>query len=115
MNDRDAERPTPNLTFEYELDARPETVWRAISVPAYRQKWLPDADLAEAEPIAATPGAEVRYRLRDDAPPFLESVVTFQVEPNGEGARLRIIHELTDARVMRRTANDNRSTLMRAA
>ena len=115
MNDRDAERPTPNLTFEYELDAKPETVWRAISVPAYRQKWLPDADLAAAEPIGSTSGAEVRYRLRNDAPPFVESVVTFQVEPNGEGARLRIIHELIDARVMRRTANDNRSTMLRAA
>jgi len=115
MNDREAEPPTPNLTFEYELDARPETVWRAISVPAYRRKWLPDADLAEPEPIAATPGAEVRYRLRDDAPPFLESVVTFQVEPNGDGARLRIIHQLTDARVMRGAANDNCSAVMRAA
>ena len=37
--------------------------------------------------------------MRDDAPPFLESLVTFQIEPDGEGGtRLRIIHELADAR-----------------
>ena len=76
---------------------------------------MPDADLAEAEPIAATPGAEVRYRLREESPPFVESVVTFQVVPNGDGARLRIIHELTDARTLQGAANDNRSTVMRAA
>jgi len=107
--------PPSELTFEYEFDAPPEKLWRAIAAPAFRAKWLPDADLAAAEPIASTPGEQVSYRLRDDAPPFLESVVTFRVAPNGDGgARLKIVHRLTDARVAPPAANDNR-LLMRAA
>ncbi|RTG45752.1 polyketide cyclase, partial [Serratia marcescens] len=61
------------------------------------------------EPLAATPGEAVSYRLRDDQPPFLESVVTLQIVPDpGGGSLLRIIHQL-DA------ANDGPPTVMRAA
>ena len=50
------------IALEYELDAAPEKVWRAIAVAAFRERWLPGADLAEPEPIASIPGVEVRYR-----------------------------------------------------
>ena len=45
------------LVLDYELDAPPEKVWRALSIPALRDQWLPGGDLADAEPLAATPGA----------------------------------------------------------
>lgn len=68
-----------------------------------------DGDLAQAEPLATTPGEAVSYRLRDDQPPFRESVVTLQIVPDaGGGGLLRIIHQL-DA------ANDGPTTVMRAA
>jgi len=44
------------IALEYELDAKPEKVWRAIAVAAFRERWLPNADLAEPEPIASVPG-----------------------------------------------------------
>ena len=53
------------IALEYELDAEPEKVWRAIAVAAFRERWLPEADLAEPEPIASIPGVEIRYRMRD--------------------------------------------------
>lgn len=119
MSDVDREKSATDLTFEYELDAPPDKVWRAISIPAFRERWLPESDLASAEPVVSTPGREVHYRLRDDAPPFLESVVTFRVEPSGEDrARLRIIHRLIGARLGPPTlllANDNRRAQARAA
>ena len=108
-----------DLVLDYELDAPPEKVWRALSNPALREKWLPKQDLADATPISTTPGEEVRYRMRDDEPPFLESIVTFQLTPNeAGGTRLRIIHGVVTTRLMPRTlqaANSNRRTLMRAA
>ena len=59
--------------------------------------------------MAATSGEAVSYRLRDDQPPFLESVVTLQIVPDaGGGSLLRIIQQL-DA------ANDGPTTVMRAA
>lgn len=109
MNKRAEQPPRDRLILEYSLDAPPEKVWRALSIPALREQWLPTGDLAQAEPLAATPGEAVSYRLRDDQPPFLESVVTLQIVPNADGGSvLRIIHQL-DA------ANDGPTTVMRAA
>ena len=94
------------IALEVELDARPEKVWRAIAIPAFRDRWLPQADLAEPEPIASVPGVEVRYRMREGAP-LPESTVTFRIEPGPRGGTLfRIIHRIEgDAR--RTGANDN--------
>ncbi|WP_407157103.1 SRPBCC domain-containing protein [Bradyrhizobium sp. STM 3557] len=119
MNDTKAQAQTKDLVQEYELDAPPEKVWRAISIPALREAWLPKGDLADAAPISSKPGEEVRYRLREDEPPFLESIVTFQVSPNADGGtRLRIIHGLVGASLMSRmprAANSNVRCVMRAA
>ncbi len=116
MNGRDVAK---ELVLEYELDAPPEKVWRAISIPAFREKWLPARDLVDAEPVASAPGEEIRYRMRDGEPPFLESVVTFRVDPNAVGGtRLRIVHGLADTRHERRpthAANTNLPLMMRAA
>lgn len=109
MNKRVESPPRDRLVLEYALDAPPEKVWRALSIPELREQWLPTGDLAQAEPLAATPGEAVSYRLRDDQPPFLESVVTLQIVPNADGGSvLRITHQ-PDA------ANDGPTTVMRAA
>lgn len=118
-DDADAETKANDVVLEVELDAPVEKVWRAISIADFREKWLPDADLANAEPISSASCEEIRYRMRDDEPPFLESVVTFQVMPNADGGtRLRIIHGIADARLGReppRAANNNSPLLMLAA
>jgi len=119
MTDSTVDGHTEDLVLDYELDAPPEKVWRAISNPVFRERWLPKAELVDAEPVSSTPGEEIRYRMRDDEPPFLESIVTFQVKPDTAGrTRLRIIHELADMTIkqrMPRAANSNRRCLMRAA
>lgn len=118
MTDVGAEERVEDLVLEYELDAPPEKVWRAISIAEFRDRWLPAGDLADDEPVSSAPGEEVRYRMRDGEPPFLESIVTFQVEPiAGGGTRLRIIHGLTDARLVQPSvaANSNDPVMMRAA
>ena len=103
------------IALEYELDAKPEKVWRAIAVPAFRERWLPECDLADPEPIASIPGVEVRYRMREEAAPFPESIVTFRIEPGSKGGTLfRIIHRIEgDAR--RTSANDNLRPMSLAA
>ena len=113
----DAKGQTEDVVLEYRIDEPPEKVWRAISIAEFREKWLPAEALADAEPISSAPGEEVRYRLRDDEPPYLESVVTFQVRPDTDGGTsLRIIHRLVDARLeLPMAANSNTRCLMRAA
>lgn len=118
MNETAEETGTDDLVLEYELDAPPDKVWRAISIPEFRERWLPDGALADAVPVSTSGDGEIRYRVRDDRPPFLESVVTFRVHPNESGgSTLRIIHAPPDARLARLApaANDDAPVLMRAA
>lgn len=119
MNDRKTQHPTDGILLEYDLSEPPQKVWRAISVPELREAWLPGQALAHPEATTITPGEEVRYRLRDSSPPFLESTVTFTITPNGHGGTsLRIIHELdctVSARAPKAAANDNSRLLMLAA
>jgi uncharacterized protein YndB with AHSA1/START domain len=118
MSDTACDEPGHGIDQDYELSETPEKVWRALSIQALREHWLPGAALAVPEPIAVTPGCEVSYRMREAAPPYLESTVTFRIAPNGTGGTcLRVIHELTDARFTHLTkaaANGNASVLRAA-
>jgi uncharacterized protein YndB with AHSA1/START domain len=108
-------REEAEIALEYELDAAPEKVWRAIGVAAFRRRWLPEADLAEPEPISSVPGVEVRYRMREDGAAFAESTVTFRIEPGPEGRTLfRVIHRI-GGEARRNGANDNLRPLSFAA
>lgn len=118
----DAMKPDPSdeasvleeaLVLEYEFDASPAKVWRAVTIPELRERWLPGCDLANTEPETSIPGEEVRYRLRDSEPPFRESQVIFKIEPNEDGGtRFRIIQQACAK--LPKPANSN-CCVMRAA
>lgn len=119
MTDGKAREQRDKVQLDYELDEPPGKVWRAICTPEFRKTWLPTEDLADLEPVSVMPGREVRFRMRESTPPYLESAVTFRIEPNeAGGTTLRVIHELTDARFMQTTrvpANSNVPPVMLAA
>jgi len=119
MSGKGGEDRIEELVFDYELDASPEKVWRAVRMAAFRKKWLPDEALLDPEPVSSVLGREVSYRMRDNDPPYLVSVVVFQIETaTHDRTRLKIIHRLTDARLqvgLKSTANSNGPSLMRAA
>jgi uncharacterized protein YndB with AHSA1/START domain len=119
MNEGKAQEQDGGIALEFDLGDPPQKVWRAVTIPELRERWLPKAALADPDAIAVVPGREVRYRLRDDNPPFLESIVTFTIAPNATGGTcLRIVHQLTDARfdaTAKAPANGNSPSLMLAA
>ncbi|WP_440495982.1 SRPBCC family protein, partial [Serratia sarumanii] len=41
MNKQAEQPPRDRLILEYSLDAPPEKVWRALSIPELREQWLP--------------------------------------------------------------------------
>lgn len=78
--------PADEYVFETDLEAPPEQVWRAISEPALREAWLPQA----GEVVQARPPEELTLRCDEEAP---SGLVTFTVRPGADGgARLTIIH-----------------------
>jgi uncharacterized protein YndB with AHSA1/START domain len=108
-------REEAEIALEYELDVAPEKIWRAIAVAAFRERWLPQADLAEPEPIASVPGVEVRYRMRKEGASFPESSVTFRIAPGPHGGTLfRIIHRI-EGGARQNGANDNLHPMSLAA
>ncbi|MXN48153.1 polyketide cyclase [Shinella kummerowiae] len=119
MSDTASKKQGKDLVLEYELDAPPEKVWRAISIPAFRERWLPAGKPTEAAPIPTAAEGEICIEMRDDEPPFLESIATFQIRPNSQGGTtLRIVHRLVDipvAPTVPPAANSNGLRLMRAA
>lgn len=99
-----ADAREPALVLEYRLDAPPGKVWRALSIPALREHWLPGS--GAARPLSAQPPRELELALREAGPPFLESTVRFVLRPDaGGGTRLTIVHALALQR-RREAAND---------
>lgn len=119
MSERAPEADETGIALDYELDAPPQKVWRALSTPELRDTWLPDSALADPEAIPVADGEALRYRMRERTPPFLESIVTFRIAPNDTGGtRLTVIHEPSDlqfGRLIRASANTNGPPLARAA
>lgn len=109
------------LTFDYELDAPPEKVWRALTVQAFVDRWLrPEAAMqhnaknAAAEVIEAEPPRRLSWNWREPGEP--EGVVTFTLTPNAEGGTsLRLVHERRTGPAMRPAANSNAVMMMLAA
>jgi uncharacterized protein YndB with AHSA1/START domain len=78
------------LVYEVDLDAPPEKVWRALSVPEIRQAWLGEPDAGPAEVAASRPGERLDLVWPTHGG---ESLVSFEVSPaEGGGARLIITH-----------------------
>ncbi|ANL35019.1 SRPBCC family protein [Rhizobium phaseoli] len=119
MNDGKTKEQDSGVELEFDLGDPPQKVWRAVTIPELRERWLPKEALADPDAITVTPGQEVRYKLRDDTSPFLESTVTFTVTPNATGGTcLRVVHELTNVRFLvmtKASANSNSPPLMLAA
>ena len=100
-----------DLAFEYDLEAPPEKVWRALTVPELVAAWLMPNTLTRTEPgerfafegkqlglpekigcevLTAEPERLLRYRWRENE--HADSIVTFELTPHGLGTRLRVIH-----------------------
>lgn len=110
------------MVFETILDAPPEKVWRALTIPEYLERWLlplesealrfsgREEGLAERIDwtlVAEEPNRSLTYRWRESGAGAVtegaESVVTFELDPVAEErTRFRLTHTAPV-----RAANDN--------
>lgn len=116
-----------DVMFEGALEAAPEKVWRALTVPEYLSTWLLPADRndtglkldgtaenlpsIDCEVIEATAPNLLRYRWRAEGE--MESVVTFELTRIAGGTWLRLTHEPAPTRVMA-PANSNTPMMLAA-
>ena len=111
--DRTARSQSEAIRFELELDHAPEKVWRALTDPELLAEWLlPVIDLElepgaqfrfEAQPQPGWDGI-VRCRVLEieaqrklsytwvAGEGWLDTVVTFTLEPTASGTRLSLVH-----------------------
>lgn len=83
------------LVQDYDLDAPPEKVRRAVSIPEFREQWLPSEDLADTAPDETD--GRISYDMKEQ-PPLPDSRVSFEITPNEQGGtRLRVIHRTIEA------------------
>lgn len=120
-HDKDKE----DIVVECELEAAPEKVWRALTVPELVATWLDvpalengafEEDGPAYRIIEALPYSRVRYAWSDAATTERESFVTFDLTPNGDGGTsFRLTHSVDMVRTMMAPANSNSPPLMRCA
>jgi uncharacterized protein YndB with AHSA1/START domain len=106
------------LVFECALEAPPEKVWRALTIPEYLARWLkPEQDIDLAV-VTAEENKSLTYRWRESGEGSIigaeDSLVTFELTPMRDGGTW---FKLTHAPVaMPVAANSNyRGPLMLAA
>ncbi|UYO00634.1 MAG: SRPBCC domain-containing protein [Devosia sp.] len=79
-----------NLVFETELEASLEKVWRALSIPEYRDRWLDKPDNVLVEVVGANDSnlLTLRWQERNEV-----SFVTIELQPGGQGGTwFRLTH-----------------------
>lgn len=112
MTDKDA------LVFECALDAPPEKVWRALTVPEYLERWLKPAEAIDLSVVTAEENKSLTYRWRETGQGAIvgaeDSLVTFELTPTTDGGTW---FKLTHAPVVLPAAanSNNRGPLMLAA
>ena len=110
VTDTTAPAQIETISFEFDLPHSPEKVWRALTDPELLTQWLLPAIGLELEPGAEFmfktqpyPGWDgtVNCRFLEIEPqrklsytwtvPFLDTVVTFTLEPTATGTRLSLV------------------------
>ncbi|MCR6673703.1 SRPBCC domain-containing protein [Devosia ginsengisoli] len=88
---------TDALTFECALDAPPEKVWRALTVPEYLERWLKPEQEIELAVVTAEENKSLTYRWREAGQGAVvgmeDSLVTFELTPTSDGGTwFRLTH-----------------------
>ena len=88
---------TDALVFECALDAPPEKVWRALTVPEYLERWLDRPANTEIDRVASDENRSLTYRWREAGQGAVvgmeDSLVTFELTPTNDGGTwFRLTH-----------------------
>jgi len=85
------------LVFECALDAPPDKVWRALTIPEYLERWLKPASSLDLAVVTAEENKSLSYRWRESGQGAIaglqDSLVTFELTPTADGGTwFRLTH-----------------------
>ncbi len=107
------------LVFETVLDAPPEKIWRALTIPEFRDRWLQPPDGVNLHLVNVNAHSLLTYSWQErrdgDESGMEQSFVTIELTPNENGTTG---FRLTHAPVLIPAAansNDAATVMMRAA
>ena len=88
---------TDALVFECALDAPPEKVWRALTIPEYLERWLKPEKQLDLAVVTAEENRSLTYRWREAGQGAIagmeDSLVTFELTPTSNGGTwFRLTH-----------------------
>ena len=88
---------TQATVFECVLDAPPEKVWRALTIPAYLDRWLQPRAAEQLDVVTSDENKSLTYRWRESgqgaAVGAEDSLVTFELTPTHDGGTwFRLTH-----------------------
>ena len=88
---------TDALVFECALDAPPEKVWRALTVPEYHERRLKPEQAIDLAVVTAEENKSLTYRWREAGQGAVmgmeDSLVTFELTPTSDGGTwFRLTH-----------------------
>ena len=88
---------TDALVFECALDAPPEKVWRALTVPEYLERWLKHEQEIDLAVVTAEENKSLTYRWREAGQGAVvgmeDSLVTLELTPTNDGGTwFRLTH-----------------------
>ncbi|KRA45608.1 SRPBCC family protein [Devosia sp. Root635] len=88
---------TDALVFECALDAPPEKVWRALTIPQYLERWLRPAQEIDLAVVTSEENKSLTYRWREAGEGAVmgmeDSLVTFELTPTSDGGTwFRLTH-----------------------
>ena len=80
---------TQATVFECVLEAPPEKVWRALTIPAYLDQWLKPRAAEELDVVTSDENRSLTYRWRESGQGAIsgaeDSLVTFELTPTVDG------------------------------
>ena len=100
------------LVFETVLDAPPEKIWRALTIPEYRDRWLQPPDDVSLDLVMVNANSLLTYSWKERNQ---ESLVTIELTPNEDGTTgFRLTHAPVSIPAAA-NSNDVAQIMMRAA
>ena len=77
------------VVFECALDAPPEKVWRALTIPEYLERWLKPVREIDLTVLTSEENKSLTYRWRECGQGAIsgaeDSIVTFELTPTTDG------------------------------